>query len=244
MAPERAAGARVRRLLVGFVLLAALLLVADRGLAAVAERTVVTEVRASAGLAADPDVDLGGFPFLTQAVRGRYDRVEVRSTDVPAGALTLDRLDAVLLGAQVPLGQALAGDVTRVPVERITARALVGYAELGRQAGDRGLSFAPDAGRLRVTGTLEVFGQELSAVAVSRLDVVDGALVVTAESFEVGNDLADSLLTGALQGRFDLRVPVEGLPYGLVVTAVEVAADGVVVLAVADGAVLEPPPAS
>lgn len=229
----------MKKLLVALLVLAGLLLLADRGLAAVAQRTVAAEVQAAAGLPAEPEVDLGGFPFLTQAVRGRYDRVEVRSTRVPADGLVLDRLDAVLLGAQVPLGEVLSGAVARVPVEQVTARALVGYDQLRQQSGDRRLTFAPDAGRLRVTGTVEVFGQELSAVAVSRLDVVDGDLLVTAESFEVGSDLADALLTGALEGRFDLRVPVEGLPYGLAVTDVEVAADGVVVLAQAADTVLE-----
>jgi hypothetical protein len=231
----------VRRLLVA-LLLAALLLLADRALAAVAQRTVADEVRAAAVLPAEPDVDLGGFPFLTQAVQGRYDRVEVRSRDVPAGTLVLDELDAVLLGAQVPLGDALSGSVTRVPVEQVTARAVVGYDQLAQQSGDRQLTFAPDAGRLRVTGTIEVFGEELSAVAVSRLSVVEGVLLVTAESFEVGNGLADSLLTGALEGRFDLRVPVQDLPYGLTMTDVEVGNDGVVVLAQADDTVLEAPP--
>ena len=234
----------MRKLLVALLVLAGLLLLADRGLAAVAERTVASELQAAAGLAAEPDVDLGSVPFLSQAVRGQYDRIEVGSTRVPAGDLVLDRLDAVLLGAQVPLGEALSGAVTRVPVEQVTARALVGYDQLEQQSGDRRLSFAPDAGRLRVTGTVEVFGKELSAVAVSRLTVVDGDLLVTAESFEVGNDLADTLLTGALEGRFDLRVPVEGLPYGLAVDDVEVAADGVVVLASATDTVLEPPPAA
>lgn len=234
----------MRRLLVALVVLAGLLLVADRGLAAVAQRTVASQVQLAAGLRAEPAVALGGFPFLTQAVRGRYDRVEVGSVDVPAGAIVLDRLDAVLLGARVPLGEALSGSVTRVPVEQATARAVVGYDQLAQQSGDRRLSFAPDAGRLRITGTVEVLGQELSAVAVSRLTVVDGDLLVTAESLEVGSDLADSLLAGALKGRFDLRVPVQDLPYGLAITAVEVGADGVVVLAQADETVLEAPPAA
>jgi len=233
----------VRRLLVACVVLAGLLLVADRGLAAVAQRTVASEVQAAAGLPAEPDVDLGGFPFLPQALAGRYDRVEVGARAVPAGELVLDRLDAVLLGAQVPLGEAVSGSITRVPVEQVTARALVGYDQLEQQAADRGLTFAPDAGRLRVTGTVEVFRQELAAVAVSRLEVVDGALLVIADSFEVGSDLADSLLSGALEGRFDLRVPVQDLPYGLSITDVEVTADGVVVLAEASNTVLEAPPA-
>lgn len=235
----------MKKLLVGLVVLLVLLLVADRGLAAVARGVVADEVRASAGLTADPEVDLGGFPFLTQAVRGRYDRVEVSADDVPAGELVLDRLDAVLVRARAPLSQVLSGSVDRVPVDLVTARAVVSYAELEERSGDRRLTFAPDGDRLRVTGFVEIFGQELSAVAVSRLDVVEGELVITAESFEVGSDAADSLLTGALEGRFDVRVPVQDLPYGLTVTGVRVGPDGVVALARAEDVVLEalPPPA-
>ena len=50
--------------------------------------------------------------------------------------------------------------------------------------------------------------------------------MVTAESFEVGNDLANDLVTRALRGRFDLRVPVDGLPYGLQVDGVRVRPEG------------------
>lgn len=223
------------------LVLLVLLFAADRAVESVAQDAVAEDVRVSAGLAAAPEVDLGGFPFLHEAVRGRYERISVTARDVPAGEVVLQRLDAVLLGAQVPLSDALSDTVSRIPVDLVTARAVVSYDELEEASRDRRLTFEPDDDRLRVTGFVEVFGQELSAVAVSRLDVVDGELVVTAESFEVGNGAADSLLTGALQGRFDVRVPVQGLPYGLTVTGVRVGEDGVVIFARAEDTVLETP---
>ena len=60
-----------------------------------------------------------------------------------------------------------------------------------------------------------MLGQEVSGSALSRLTVEDGSVVVTAESVDVGNDVADDLLGRALDGRFDVRVPLRGLPYGL-----------------------------
>ena len=76
------------------------------------------------------------------------------------------------------------------------------------------------------------------------LEMVGDALLESAQDPAVAVENLRGLLTGALEGRFDLRVPVEGLPYGLVVTAVEVTADGVVVLASARDTVLEPPPSA
>ena len=228
----------MRRLSVTLLVLLALLLVADRVGAEVASRAVAAQARTAGGLASTPDVTITGFPFLTQAVRGRYDRVEVRATDVPADDLVLARLDATLLGVQVPLGAALSGSVDAVPVEAIEARALVPYAELSERAGASRRVVEPDGERVRVTGAVDVLGQTLSAVAISRVELVEGDIVVTAESFEVGNQAADRLVTRALRGRLDLRVPVGSLPYGLGLSGLDVEPNGVVVRAAAVDTVL------
>ena len=228
----------MKRLAVSLVVLLALLLVADRVGASLASSAVAAEVQSSTRLSSQPDVDVTGFPFLTQALAGRYDRVEVGATDVPAGDLVLSRLDATLTGVQLPLSDALSGSVDRVPVAAVQARALVGYSELARRSGDRQLTVAPAGDRVRVTGSVEVLGRTISATAVSRVEVVEGDLVVTAEAYEVGNETADDLLTRALGDRLDLRIPVTGLPYGLEVSGVEIEAAGVVVLATAGETVL------
>lgn len=232
----------MKRLVVFLVVLLALAAVGDRVGVSYAERTVAEQTQASAGLADLPDVSIEGFPFLTQALAGRYERVVVTSSDVPAGDVRLDRLDATFGGVRLPLSQALSGDVQRVPVERVEARALVAYGQLSQRSGDRQLTVAPadTPDRVRVTGSVQVLGRTLSAVAVSRLEVVDGAIVVTAEEFEVGNAAADELVTRALRGRMDLSIPVTGLPYGLRVTDVAVDPDGVVVRATATDTVLSP----
>lgn len=224
----------------GLVVLLGLLLVADRVGAAVASSAIAAEVQSSSRLTAEPDVDIAGFPFLTQVIAGRYERVEVAARGVPAGELTLDRLDATLTGVQVSLADALSGSVRSVPVEGVQARALVPYAELARRSGDRRLAVAPSGERVRVTGSVQVLGQTLTAVAVSRVEVVEGDLRVTAEEYEVGNTTADRLVSRALGDRLDLRIPVTGLPYGLQVAGVEVEADGVAVVARTSDTVLSP----
>ena len=231
----------MKKLLVALVVLVGLLLVADRVGARLAAQAIASEVQSASRLTSEPDVDITGFPFLTQAIAGRYDRVEVSAREVPAGELTLARLDATLSGVQVSLTDAVSGSVQRVPVEGVRARALVSYEALALRSGERSLTVAPaDGDRVRVTGSLDVAGRTLSVVAVSRVEVVEGDLLVTAEEYEVGNETADRLITRAIGDRLDLRIPVTGLPYDLEVTDVDVQPDGVAVVARTGATVLSP----
>jgi hypothetical protein len=232
----------VKRFLVALTVLLALVVVADRVAASVASRSVAAEAQREAGLEQPPDVRIGGFPFLTQALAGRYDEVTVRATDVPADEVRVSDFEAVLSGVEVPLRDALSGSVASVPVAGVRARAVVAFEELTRRSGERRLAVAPGAdGRVRVTGSVEVLGKVLSAVAVSRVEIQGGDLLVTAESYEVGNQTADRLVSRALGERLDLRVPIAGLPYGLEVTGIEIEDAGVAVVASAGPTVLGRP---
>ncbi len=227
-----------------------LLVVADRAGAAVAERVLADELRRSGALPSRPEVDVHGVPFLTQVLRGRYDRIDVVARDVAAGEVagepvTVPRLSATLRGAQVPLDDALAGGVTQVPVRRVDARVLVPFDVVRRSSDVADLDVAPEGDRLRLRGTVRVLGQRVSGSVLSRLAVEDGELVVTAEQFDLpggaAGGLAGRLLDRALSGRFDARIPLTGLPYGLRVDGVRVQPDGLAVRASADDTVLSAP---
>lgn len=205
----------------------------------VVERSVASRLQEAAGLAAAPEVEVRGRPFLTQAVRGRYDDVVVRATDVPAGPLGFDSVAARLSGAEVPLGDVLSGSVAAVPVAELSTRAVVGYDDLTALLRERGLRVSPAGqGLVRVTGSATVLGRTLEASAVSRPTLEGRTLVVTAEHFEVGNARADALLSRALGNRLDFRVELEPLPYGLELRGLQAEAGGVVLLASATDAVL------
>ena len=228
-------------------MLLVLLVAADRVAAAVAERLLADELQRSGGFASRPDVEVRGVPFLTQVLAGRYDRIDVVARDVDAGEVAgtpveLSRLSATLRGARVPLDDALSGTVTSVPVDRVDARVLLPFSVLERSTDVGDLTVAPDGDRLRLRGSVEVFGQELTASARGRLTVDDGAVVVTAESVDVGNDVVDDLVGNAVEDRFDVRVPLTGLPYGLEVDAVTVQPDGLAVTARARDTVVSAPP--
>ena len=227
----------MRKLLVALLVLALLLVVGDRVGATMAERAVAREL-AGSGLGGEPAVDIRGTPFLTQALAGRYDEVVVMAQDVPAGELRFSEFEATLRGLQVPLSQALSGDVASVPVDVLEARALVPYDELAQRSGAADVTVEPVGDRVRVTGRVEVLGRTLMAATLSRVELDGSDVVVTAESFDVGNQTLSAVLTRALTGKLDLRLPIEGLPYGLEPIALEVTPGGILVDASAADTVL------
>jgi hypothetical protein len=230
---------RVIGLLVALLLLAVVAVVADRVAARAVEQVVAARLAETGQLEALPEVEVRGTPFLTQAARGRYDDVVVRASGVQAGELRVRSFVAQLQGVQVPLRDAVAGEVEEVPVDALTARAVLTYADLSAVVADRGLRVSSAGeGRARVTGTVRVLGQDIEASAVSRPTLEGGEVVVTAERIEVGNSVADAVLSAALGNRLDFRVEVGELPYGLELTGLRAGADGVVLQARSDGAVL------
>lgn len=213
------------------MVVAGLLVVADRVAVTVAERAVGAQLQASAGLQGRPDVDISGFPFVTQAVRGRYADVHVTALGVPTDGVRVAELSADLVALEVPLSDALAGSVTAAPVQRLTARALVSFGDLARSSGDRRLTVAREGRGVAVTGSVEVLGRRLEATAVSTVRLDGGDIVVRAQSFRVGADPVDAALTRALGDLLDLRVPVGRLPYDLQLQGLSVGPDGVALTA-------------
>lgn len=227
----------MKGLLVALVVLAALAVGADLVAARVAEGVIADQAQRSGGLAQRPDVDVRGFPFLTQAVGGRYEEVRLRTSGDVGGA-DVEALDVRLLGVRLPLADAVSGDVAQVPVDGLRGDVLLSYASLTAEAPE-GLTVSAAGDRLRVTGSVEVLGQTLTASALSDVAVAGDAVVVRAQEFETGRGALDGALARALGDRFDFRVPVSDLPYGLALTDVRTTAAGLAVSARSGPTVLQ-----
>lgn len=226
------------RLVVVLALLV-LAVVVDRVAVRAAESAVAARLEVAGGLPARPEVEVRGFPFLLQAARGRYSDVVVRADAVAAGQVQLRTFVVQLRGVRVPLGEAVGGRVTAVPVDDLSGRALLPWEAVTAQLAARGLRAVPTGdGRVRVTGRVQVMGRGVDATAVSRPTLEGSEVVVTAERFEVGSTVADAMLSRALGNRLDFRLDVGALPYGLRLTGVAAARDGVVLTARAADVVL------
>lgn len=233
-----------KRLLIFVAILAGLLALADRGLAVVAGNATAHQIRLHEGLREDPDVTFRGFPFLTQAVRGEFQRVDVTVRDLEREGLVVDRIDATLEGVQVDIGDALQGRVSAVPVEQGDATLRLTYGDLtsylSRKPGNirvvvrDGRPFVvstfgvPGVGQVDVEGTPTVRTTATSVrVTVSRVRVVAGTASLTAS------------LAASAAARASFTIPLEELPFGIEVTGARLTDAGIEVDATAEGLVID-----
>lgn len=226
----------MRRVVVLGLLLAALLglaVVADRVALARAESLAQRQVRQEVRVEGDLEVQLHGFPFLTQLARGRLDQVTGTADEVTFGTLTL--IDVGVVATGVPI---------RAPVSADTAdlRATIPTATLGQVVRERTeleLSVAVEAGAIVVSG--DALGVTWAATATPRVEA--GRLLVELGEVRIGDAQVEiERLPGALRDRLlALEVPVDELPDGLVLTGAAVVADGVRVTASGTDLVWAPP---
>lgn len=227
----------VKALIGILVLLAVLLTAADRFGKALAERAVANRLEDELGTR--PVVEVGGFPFLTQAVRGSYEDVQVRAGGVTRGSLRVQDFRAELSGLDVPLSDVLDGGVSSAPVDLLTASGYITYPDLAAASG-LPLTLAAEGGRVRVSGSLTVLGQVLPVTALSQVVLEAGALLVRAQDLQVGGAPVGPEIVASLAGQLDVRVPVRGLPYGLRLESVTSGPQGVAFTAGAVNIVLGP----
>jgi hypothetical protein len=227
----------MRVLLVLLLVLAGAAVVADRVGVAVAEDRVAQVIADRGQLPGPPEVEIEGFPFLTQALGGRYEQVRIALTASDLGQPEGTRADVSLRGVRVPLSDVLSGSVEEVPVDRIDGTATLSYDLLSAQLGP-GTTLAREGDGLRITRTVELAGQRLPLTATGTLALDGNALVVDVEEATgAGVDLPAFLVERAAD-LLDLRYPIPELPFGLQLTGVSPGEAGVDVAVEATDTVL------
>ncbi|HEU0130843.1 MAG TPA: DUF2993 domain-containing protein [Mycobacteriales bacterium] len=233
-----------RRLLIFLAILAGLAVAADRGLAAVAGNATAAQVRLHEGLREDPDVTFRGFPFVTQAVHGRFRAVDVTARDVERDGLTVDRIDAHLEGVKIDLGRALKGRVSAVPIQRGRATVTLTYADLGaylaRKPGN--IRLAVRAGQVYVTSTYGVTGLgqvEVEGTPSVRVSGDDVRVTVSNVRAVAAGTRLTAAQAGAAGARASFTIPLSKLPFGITVESARLTGEALVVAASAEGLVVD-----
>jgi hypothetical protein len=216
----------VKALLVVLVLVLGLLVLVDRVSVGYAEDQVAAQLAEKGDLQGTPEVDVAGFPFLTQAIGGRYDDVRISLTAAELGQPEGTDADVTLRGVEVPLSSVLSGSVEEVPVERVDGTATLSYALLSQQlGGDTTLRREGDG--LRITRTVDVLGQTLPLTAVGTVTLEGNELVIDVENASGAGVDVPGFLVDRAADLLDLRYAVPALPFGLQLTDVTPAEGGV-----------------
>lgn len=227
----------MRKLLVTLVVLAALLLALDRVAVVVASRQLASKVQQSQGLSERPGVAIRGFPFLTQVVSGRYDRVELSARGVVRDGVRIDTVRLQADGVRVALGEALRGEVRQVPVDRGTGSALLSFEDLNalsRRYSGGTVSFSSAGGsRLRLSAQVSVLGVTTAVSAeAATVRVADGRLQVTPAPAAL--DALPVPVRGRARELLTVSFPLPSLPFGLRITGGEITPEGLTAAAAGD----------
>lgn len=249
--PRRRWGRRVLvTLLVLLAVCAAVLVVVDRVAVAVAERVIADQVRREMTKqeisSASPEVAVGGFPFLTQVLGGRYESVSIVLRDVqgPAEGRTVRVPElAVRVHGIAASIRTLRSGQGRIVAESVEGAATVSYGTVATFIDKEGLSLFEQDGRLAVTAPLDVLGQRVTVRGTAELtvegnEVAIGFAELTADGLPA-NPTAQALVS-AYARQISVRMPLPELPYGLEIRQVRAAPEGLSVTVSARNVLLNP----
>ncbi|XBP93085.1 DUF2993 domain-containing protein [Micromonospora sp. CCTCC AA 2012012] len=236
---------RGRKVLVTFVVLllvlAGLLVVADRVAAGVAERTIADQVKQEVAKqnaqSSAPKVQVSGFPFLTQVLAGKYQHISIVLTDVQGPvqgqAVSVPRLDVDARNVRASLDTLRSGQGD-VVAERVDGVGTITYDSLAKLLDRPGLTLGERGGKLVVTAPVDVLGVKLTVNGIAEVTVNNGKVALrfndlTAEGLP-NLPLARQVLTNYAKG-ISIDVPLPKLPFQLNVRKVEPKPEGLTVTA-------------
>jgi LmeA-like phospholipid-binding len=199
----------VRKLIIAVLVIVALAVAADFGAAAAAEYAVAQQLRQQLGLATDPSVRINGFPFLTQALAGRYSNIDVRATGVPADPLRDLEVEATLHDVEVPLAAVISGEVQSVQAARVVGRVRIKDSDLGRTIGIEDLRIQQPSDReinellpaettsnpgpgdrapIRMVATTDLLGQPTEIIGLGVIELTRDMVRITARDVRLTRD--------------------------------------------------------
>ncbi|MER5379505.1 DUF2993 domain-containing protein [Streptomyces sp. NPDC002688] len=148
--------------------LTAVLALADRWALLYAEHRAADRVKDQLHLTAAPEVEIGGFPFLTQLARGRLDSLKVTVPDVAADRVSLAKVSATATDVRLDGDGPTSVRGARIP--RLRGEVLLSFDDLNRELGASQVTFTGHGrDRVRARGTLPVAGHDLSLRADARI---------------------------------------------------------------------------
>jgi hypothetical protein len=229
--PRRRRGRRALIVLVIVLLvLGGLLVVADRVSAGIAERVVADQVdkqltQQNVTSSGPAEVTVGGFPFLTQVVGGRYDSINLvlrdlqgpvqgSSATVRVPELTADARNVTASMDTLRTGQ---GEVT---AETVEGTATVSYDSVVALIDRPGVQLREQDGKLAVSAPVRVpiLEQELTLRGTAKLTVQGKDIVINFERLSAdglpNNPLIQTFVTGFAQ-QLSVKVPLPALPFDL-----------------------------
>lgn len=240
---------RGKFLIITVLVLGVLLVAADFALAAAGEYQIAQRMREKLQLNEDPNVRITGFPFMLQAVRGDYTKIEIDARRVPikneqAGVDLRDLdIEADLHHTRVELADLLEGNVSKATIDKVDGSVRIKALDLNRLANqvtpfDK-LSIEPDnrvttptpaagaaaknktTAAVKLTGQTNLAGKTVSVTAYGQITLLNSAIKISIDDIEL-EDASLKQLIPQLRNALAITIDPGQLPFGAKPTAVEV----------------------
>ncbi|MDQ3886253.1 MAG: DUF2993 domain-containing protein [Actinomycetota bacterium] len=230
------------------LVLTGLAVAVDFAAAAALEYEVSEQLRSELELTADPSVRINGFPFLTQAVSGKYSEIDMQASGLVVGPLHDVGVEATLYDVTAPLAEVTSGMLTSARATAVQGRVRIRDTDLGRAIGIVDLRLQPASDQeveealgsaavsesdddrraaVRMVATTNVSGQRAKVIVIGLLELTDGVIRITPADvrFPTHADREKSRLTPVrkpLLAAFTTVVDPGNLPFAVTPTAVSV----------------------
>ncbi|MBT2449821.1 DUF2993 domain-containing protein [Streptomyces sp. ISL-43] len=206
------------------VVLGGLFVGLDRWAVGYAENRLADRIQTRQGLAGGVEVDIHGFPFLTQALSHDLDEVDLKVADLDV-ATTDGRKTRLSRLAVTFHGVELNGDYSGGTAARAEGSALITYADLSAAA-QPGVTVAYGGapGKVKVSASVEFLGKTISRSVVSTISLVEakdakGSKIVRVRADEVPGEGLPGI-EGVIRKKTDFDRRLDGgLPSGVQLTA-------------------------
>ena len=236
-------------LLVMLVLLLGLVVVADRVGASVAEDRIAEQAsqelkKAGAATQGDPNVEISGFPFLTQVLGGTYEKITITADKPQSNDIKLEKMTLVASNVKAAASDLLNG---RGPViaENITGTATMSWDTVRTLISLANLPVPFDPAQLQVTVVdnnvelrlpIELATFKTTLVAKGTINVSEGQVRIKLTAIDTAaGDLpaAAKRVFDNFKNRLTATIRTPKMPYTLTIRNVQTDASGVRVTATA-----------
>jgi hypothetical protein len=227
-------------LLVLLLVLVGLAVTGDRVAVSVAQNKIADRLQDEHPFVGRPVVTIHGFPFITQAVGGKYDDIEIESDGDPVGKLGSIHIDARMHGVHLTLSDATR-HVDQVPVDRAELTLSVSLTALANASGIDGLTLTSNGDTITARAPVGLPGLGTVPVSASgRLNInSSGGIGVDLSSLQAAGAALPEALQDAARTALSFIIDIDGLPFKSAATSVRVASDRVFLSATANDIVLQ-----
>jgi LmeA-like phospholipid-binding len=205
--------------LITVIVIVALLLIGDFAAKAYTENQMASQFQSSMGLSGKPDVDIEGFPFLTQLARRDFNTVNITASNetiavssAGSGLLKIASLNATLHGMHIH-------GMSSATIDQFTATALITFTSLGNVGGiPSGITLSAD-GPNQIKATVNVLDlfSDTATVQVTQ----SGPDQIHVKVIDFGG-----IPASVLGNLADFTITIPKLPAGVTIQSVSVTQQG------------------